>query len=47
MPRDDEDFWLIYQGRVCDRNFRAAVFDGNNRVCWGPLQYKTDPEALI
>jgi hypothetical protein len=19
------------------RNFRAAVFDENNRVCWGPL----------
>ena len=25
-------------GRDFDRNFRATVYDENNRVCWGPLQ---------
>ena len=25
-----------------DRNFRAATYDENNRVCWGPLQTRKD-----
>ena len=30
-----------------DRNFCAAVYDENNRVCWGPLQTRMDTTQTL
>ena len=30
-----------------DRNFRIAVYDENNRVCWGPLQTRKDTRQTL
>ena len=30
-----------------DRNFRAAVYDENNRVCWGPRQIRKDTRQIL
>ena len=30
-----------------DRNFRAAVYDVNNRVCWGPPQTRKDTRKTL
>jgi len=27
--------------------FRAAVYDENNRVCWGPLQTREDTRRIL